>query len=526
MLNNSELQEWTEKYPDFFRGIYRKGIYYYAGRLPVINMVIHKLAYSRHCPKTGWNLRQWLVYFIVREQYKEGYELIQKNELHFSRIKGYSALINDLKNSEEQFLLSQKRSIEEVKDRLNIRQILGENYKPRYKVRIAHSIPHFWNSIQTIAETLCQREELGVEVILSTPDKIDLEKMKRQMENGHYKYLCSDEYKVEIDKPDIVIFNVAHTDTYFSLWGGSDKIRQNAVYIAVVPYDNAVKFESAFWADQYYNLVKKLRADIFIVAKPVYECIKDQYTNTIQMDSPKFDLIHRKLTSERNIPEIWSKLSGKKVVLWTTVHGHDAKDINKFFKGVSFDIYVKEVLDYFRDHSAMGLIFRPHPEYIRELVEQHEIWTKEDLQYLKDFFQQSDNMVWDDSQDYSDAFTVSDALITDDGTGITLSYLPTRKPVCILRRNREEVFTGTRDVTQNYYVAHDFTELELFFEMVGRSEDSLFGKRMETVEKFIPVFDGRNGTRIADKILEDFHNRYGDQKGNRALICEKDRGVG
>ena len=41
LLNNQEIQEWTEKYPDCLKGVYKKGIYYYMNKLHVFGHVIN-----------------------------------------------------------------------------------------------------------------------------------------------------------------------------------------------------------------------------------------------------------------------------------------------------------------------------------------------------------------------------------------------------------------------------------------------------------------------------------------------------
>lgn len=410
--------------------------------------------------------------------------------------------------NEAEAYLAKLRNIEEVRERLKISKILGSNYKSKIKIRIVHAIPHFWNSIQTIAEHMNERTDLELKIIMCPVTSEDAEKLKFQMQSGHFKYVFIDDYDVESDKPDIIVFNIAHTDVLFKLLGGIALIRENSKYIAVIPYDNSVKFESADRMERYYDSLKELRPDIFIVSKPVYRFIGDKYANTIQMDSPKFDIIYRKLKSENDEKEIWEKLNKKKTILWTTVHGHCEWTSDCFFKACCFDIYIKDVLNYFRENEDIALIFRPHPAYIDELVNMHKIWTEDDLSCFKDYFGQSNNLVWDDSMDYSYAFAMSDALITDDGTGITLSYLPTRKPICILRRNRTEIYTGTLDVTKNYYKAHDFDELKDYFEMIKSGDDPLYEKRMHTVNEYVPIFDGRNGERIADKIIDDFCSKY------------------
>ena len=510
MLNNYEIQEWTEKYPDCLKGVYKKGIYYYMNELPIFGPVIDKISYDdkRKC-RSNWSKRQWLVYLLVHERFEDCITFLKKNTSYFSQFSSLPTLFKELDDSVEKYKRAQSRDIEAVRKRLNVQLILGDCAKPKVKVRVSHSIPHMWNSIQTVVERLCQKANLDVEIILCSMNQNDLDRMKEQMDVGGYKYTYVDNYNIELNKPDIMLFYIANTDVHFNFYrGGVETIRRNVKYIAVVPFDNAVKFEKESKMHTYFDLVKRLKADIFIVAKPIYKIIKDSYANIVQMDSPKFDIIYRKMKDNVSIPESWKKLNGKKIVLWTTIHGHDERgDRNKFSKCVAFDLYVKEVIDYFRKHQNMGLIFRPHPAYIEELTCQHQIWTQKDLQKMKDYFNSTENMVWDDSSDYANAFAMSDALLTDDGTGIVLSYLPTRKPVCILRRNSLEIFTGTSDITQNYYKANDFSDVKDYFEMVERGEDPLFEDRICTVNDLIPVFDGENGKRIADKIIDDFHRK-------------------
>ena len=48
-----------------------------------------------------------------------------------------------MSNKTEKSKLAALRSIEEVRKRLNIQQILGADYHSKVKVRISHSVPHF-----------------------------------------------------------------------------------------------------------------------------------------------------------------------------------------------------------------------------------------------------------------------------------------------------------------------------------------------------------------------------------------------
>lgn len=71
-------------------------------------------------------------------------------------------------------------------------------------------------------------------------------------------------------------------------------------------------------------------------------------------------------------------------MLYSTVHGHEAADV--FAREITFDVYIKSILEYFSKNKDIVLLFRPHPDLKEEYVNLHHIWTKSELRSLKDYF--------------------------------------------------------------------------------------------------------------------------------------------
>ena len=56
--------------------------------------------------------------------------------------------------------------------------------------------------------------------------------MKEQMDVGGYKYTYVDNYNIELDKPDIMLFYIANTDVHFNFYrgGGRNHKTERQVY--------------------------------------------------------------------------------------------------------------------------------------------------------------------------------------------------------------------------------------------------------------------------------------------------------
>jgi len=264
-----------------------------------------------------------------------------------------------------------------------------------------------------------------------------------------------------------------------------------------------------FWDSMFYKKLAREGYDI---------------SHCVEMGNPKFDTIYRKLSAPAALPEAWEKICGKKVFLWA--HDHLYRSHN-----FTFDQYISAILDYFTTHSDVALIWRPHNAFIRELRGRSvgdpgvdkigPIWTPSDFDTLRRWFDESPNLVWDEMPDYSYAYAAADAIITDVRCGITVSALPTGKPLCVFyRMGVPEVPEQFPELIDNLYQVRNRTQAIEFFEMIRRGEDPMKAQREKAFHECVYAFDGKNGQRMKDFIVEKYFEKVEQKAQTREEAAE------
>ena len=352
----------------------------------------------------------------------------------------------------------------------------------------------FWNAIESVIENF--RDDSKYDVLFVYLSLNNDEAIQRLSKAG-IKAVSDDAYEIEKDKPDIAVFNYAPG---FYKDCSSIKLR---VYInlgLVIGIHEKRNPDMVL-----HHLCGRLQGnmDMIIVEKNLYsEVIKSkncQIHKWFPMGNPKFDSIYKKVHSQKEIPMVWDKIKGKKIILWAFDHEWDTVS-------VTFDLYVKAFIDYFNENNDMALIIRPHPNYSYELIRRG-IWSQEDLEVVKEICDQSNNIIWDESADYGIAYKLSHAVITDINCGITVSALALDKPLAVLHRfdadNPQE--PQHPEIMENIYNIYGKDDLYDFFRMIEKGEDYLKEERKMIIEKYISHFDGKNGERIKDFVEERYN---------------------
>ena len=367
----------------------------------------------------------------------------------------------------------------------------------KIKVRILYPSGDSWNNIHTLYESFVSDENYQTIVVVENyPRFLSI------MEMVKCKYITLDDYNVKIDRPDIFIA------TYYS---GADLIisfpgcrKYIKTLFAAIP--NAVmneKNRNIHWkyiSSAYQNL----DPDFYLVDRLMYNGLKGYVEDKklIEMGNPQFDEIFREVGKNHPTPENWKKLRGKKTILWATDHG-----INESFptNGFTVDLYLGEIFNYFNEHQEMGLIFRPHPQLIKEMLIKGAFWSETDIMKLKKFCIDSPNIVWDDTYDFCCAYDNCDAILVDLNCSIICSALTTGKPICRLKREDIEEWMIAPEITECYYFAKGFDECVAYFNMVSNGIDTKVKERSECFKKAILHFDGNNGERMKKFITQQYN---------------------
>lgn len=371
---------------------------------------------------------------------------------------------------------------------------LVQKVDDKIKVRFISRTSSTWNSIETIC--LAFQSDRRFDVLIISGENMNENVLQKLKEYG-LSSISSDMYCVWKDLPDILIVNHPY-DTITQIEGCREKCQLIVVAsMQLIRYGYDMK---SFWKLQEKGF-GRFQPDYYIFDSLLYkEIMRSEYASEkiIEMGNAKFDGIYE-ASKEKKYKKDWEKLKGKKVILWTTDHGISKDTISK---DVTFDLYAKAIFQYAKDNQEIGIIFRPHSAFIKEMSE-YGLWSKTDLKLLKNFFQKSENLVFDDSVSYDNAYSVADGIITDAFCGISCSALPTLKPICLAYRCEEDL-PYHQELADCYSSAYSCDDIIAFMDKIKNNQDTTLELRKEACNKYIKHFDGKNGWRIKEFITEKY----------------------
>ena len=420
-------------------------------------------------------------------------DLIQKYHLKEEKIIWlYDAWIHYVRKSRQERL--SVRTLEKVLQTVpSIQQPGGQEL---IKVRVCFAGgEHLWNSMKSVCCAFERDNRFHLLVILQdclSGNRYD--SIRRDVRN----IVLWEDYRIEEDRPEIFLMN-PHAECGKE---NLQKIRAYAGYVCSIPF---VLIKNQMDIRVHAEVLKKNlddgQMDSCILDRLLYEEMAAEKlldNRMVEIGNPKFDSIFEKVHLKPNLPENWKKLNGKKVILWTTDH--------IWFGGnITCDLYFGNMIEYFNKNQDMALIFRPHPLYIRELID-NGIWSEDDLKIIRESFENSKNLIFDDTPDYSLAYAVSDGILSDVNCGITVSALPLGKPLGVLRRFDGELREDPLypKVIRCLYQIDSLEELKKFLDMVKAGEDYRKEERDYAFSHYISHFDGENGLRIKKYVVSEY----------------------
>lgn len=420
---------------------------------------------------------------------------------HIINIRKIKDGLADLSNFRIQGFLQdiKKNSLESCQSNLALRD-------NKIKVRLVSSTSSAWNSIETICRAF--QSDTRFDVLIISGENMDENVLQKLKEYG-LSLISSDMYCVQEDSPDILIVNHPY-DTMTQM----EDCRANcklviAASMQLVRYGYDMK---EFWSLQERGF-GRFQPDYYIFDSLLYnEIMRSEYASEkiVEMGNAKFDGIYE-ACKEKKYKGDWQKLKGKKVILWTVDHGIGRDYISK---DVTFDLYAKTIIEYAKNNQGIGVIFRPHSAFVREMLE-YELWSKKDLELLKKLFQKSQNLVFDDSVSYDNAYSIADGIIADAFCGISCSALPTLKPICLAYRSSMDL-PYHQELADCYDAAYSSDDIIKFMDKIGDGQqDTTLELRKKACNRYIKHFDGKNGWRIKEFITEKYLEKM---KGNESFL--------
>lgn len=363
----------------------------------------------------------------------------------------------------------------------------------KIKLRIIYPSGCAWNHIHSMYTAFAKDPRFQTYVLVR--DRVEFTSV---LDRYGCKYVTYNNYSFKEDHPDVLIA------TFYSSYDPEIIFDGCRDYIGTVfaEIPNVVMNEES--DDIHWEYVsrayKYLKPDYWLLDPLVYNSLKNYIDESklVKMGSPQFDEIYEEVGRNHSWPESWNKLRGKKIFLWATDHG-----INESYpkNGFTIDLYLGKMLKYFNDHPEKGLIFRPHPEFVREMSRTGHFWNMDDINKLKSYMESTPNIIWDDTHDYCRAYDACDALMVDANCSITCSFLITGKPICRLLRDDVKEWLISPELHDCYYYADNFDACVSYINMVSQGDDPKYDIRREKCNQVILHFDGQNGERIKDFVL-------------------------
>lgn len=374
---------------------------------------------------------------------------------------------------------------------------------PRIKIRIVHSALTTWNAIASIVKAFNHDPKYDTKIIL-TDIYSDHSVLVQQMLDEKVSFFdcIENSYDVAIDKPDILIVTNPYDGMNLGKIKGNVKLVVAAT-MSLIRYNETIE---DFWKIMDGKVgLGRFNPDYYLLDSLLYNDIRETKffsKKIVEMGNAKYDSIYDCVQNRKSyINSEWRKLDNKKVILWATSHGITNGRLSNY---VTFDLYAKTIFEILENNSQIGLIFRPHPNFIYELL-RDKLWSEEDYKKIREHFEDSPNLIWDDSNTYEGAFAYCDCILTDAYCGITASALPMMKPIAALYRNAK-VKSLYKEIDDCLYSIRTKDDLKDFIEMMVRGEDAMYEVREKVVKKVVKNFDGQNGARIKKFIEEKYYN--------------------
>lgn len=373
----------------------------------------------------------------------------------------------------------------------------------KIRIRILYDEIALWNSIVSICKAFQEDEVFEFKVIIAENRYRD--RMIKSVEGKNCSYILEETYNVMEDKPNVLIL----VDPFKKYKILAEEYRKNTDMIVVASVTLVSYTSSVKECEQIYKeCVGQCHPDYYLFDSLLYQQLRNSNIlkgKIVEMGNAKFDGIYKACELfSYSIPHEWEKLHGKKLILWATTHGIYG---GKIKYTLTFDLYAKKIFTYAQSNKNLGLIFRPHPSFIDELLK-NGYWSLEDLKFLKKYICETDNIVWDEFDSYDLSYAVADAILTDGYCGMICSALPTMKPIGVTYRD-QSILPMHPELEDCYYEIYSEDDLDYFFdEVVGKGVDKKYEVRKDAVSKYIKHFDGKNGERIRDFVKKEFLEKY------------------
>jgi CDP-glycerol glycerophosphotransferase (TagB/SpsB family) len=196
----------------------------------------------------------------------------------------------------------------------------------------------------------------------------------------------------------------------------------------------------------------------------------------------------------------------KYIALWIP-RWTDNKQIEKGYGGSTFFKFKDSIIDYaVCNQENFKLIIRPHPLAFENYIKDGKM-TKEEVNRYKEKLGEND-IILDEKASYVEALCKADVLIAD-YSSIIIEFFLQGKPI-IYCGDKGELSPYIKRVTDTFYYAKDWLEVQSILNQLSDGSDTMMKKRKIAVESFKNKSSNNAGGRILQVLIKDY--KYGEMR--------------
>lgn len=370
--------------------------------------------------------------------------------------------------------------------------------KKTKKIKILFLVHEYsvWPSLQSVYEEALKNKKFEAQLVYvpfsHEYSQTDHTRELACYQKAGYSIVSCQDYNLSKECPDIAVY-VKPYDSIPARFQVKE-LRKAVNTIVYIPYGMEIgDTEECLYYQCYGNM--QYYADYILAYSPFYLKKMRRFTytkgsNYLSIGHPRIDLRRKNLPeTKKYIHSIREKAEHRKIVLWNTHF-----TISEGDNWGSFLLYGDHILDYFRYHPDIFLLWRPHPLFYQALAE----YRKESLQETQNWLNkitERENIMLDRSPSYLSAFRASDAMISD-WASMVPEYASYGKPVLVTPKKE-----GSRSILSSaekyFHIAHSLNDIDEFLDNVHKKPPS--SKEMANYSKLL-FFPSRK--TVAKELLE------------------------
>ena len=384
----------------------------------------------------------------------------------------------------------------------NLKQINKNLIKDKIKVVFICQLPSLWNSVKSVYESILNNDKIEA-LIVAIPEKKrkkETDYSEEYEENKSFLFLSEKGYKVingyENNKfldlrdltPDYVFIPRPYDSLLPDLYSSANL--STFTRVCYVTYGFSLTkdcmptiFNFDFLKNVYLFFPDSKASESYV--KKIYKKHFCNWNKIGPIGYPRFDLLQQ-VKLENTVA---------KVFLWTP-----RWTSNENVCGTTFFDYIDKLIDFFKKHPDLTLVFRPHPLLFKNFLMTGEI-SQDKYELILESFDKNQNLCFDNPEnDYIETFNKVDVMITDP-TSLLPEFYYTGKPI-IYTAIPDNFNSSSKVMEKGLYMANNWSELKEKILSLADGKDPLLAYRIESL-KLLNKTDN-NGDSICRTLIKEY----------------------